>query len=68
MESWAYALDAKGLEALLTAGAFDIQPCENCHGKYGIVVGGEFAITIALLAAGYNMATLMSCYDINVDW
>ena len=68
LESWAYAVDRVGLKVLLEARTFDIHSCKMCSGKEGIVVGGEYGIGIAMLDAGFNMATLMSRYDVNVDW
>ena len=36
MESWAFALDAQGLELLVTAGVFHLRTCKLCND--GIVV------------------------------
>ena len=36
MESWAFALDAQGLELLVTAGVFHLRTCKLCDD--GIVV------------------------------
>jgi len=66
LESWAYAVDQVGLKVLLEVGTFYIRGCKMCSN--GIIIGGEYGIGIAMLDAGYNMATLMSRYDVNVDW
>mmetsp|Transcript_9637 Transcript_9637/g.29023 ORF Transcript_9637/g.29023 Transcript_9637/m.29023 type:complete len:449 (-) Transcript_9637:755-2101(-) len=66
VESWAYAIDNQGLEVLREAGTFWIRECKYCLD--GIVVVGEYGIGKAMLAAGYNMATLMSRYANGVDW
>ena len=64
IESWAYATDKTGLEVLLGAHTYDIRECKLCQGKEGIVVGGEYGISIALMKANYNIATLMSRYNV----
>lgn len=43
----------------------DYLPLRACS---GIVVGGEYGLTAALLRRGHNVATLMSRYARDVDW
>lgn len=43
MESWAFALDAKGLAAVVAGGAFARRTCKLCDD--GIVVDGEYKIS-----------------------
>lgn len=45
MESWAFALDAKGLQAVVGGGAFARRTCKLCDD--GIVVEGEYRISKA---------------------
>lgn len=60
VESWAYAVDAQGLDILTTAGVYEIHKCKLCSD--GIVVKGEYGISQFILGAGFNIATLMSRY------
>ncbi|GBF98574.1 hypothetical protein Rsub_11299 [Raphidocelis subcapitata] len=69
LESWALALDAAGLAAAVSAGAFASRGCKLCaDAGAGIVVGGEYGISAAQFRAGYNVATLMSRYAPGTDW
>lgn len=43
MESWAFALDAKGLQTVVAGGAFARRTCKLCDD--GIVVEGEYRIS-----------------------
>ena len=67
LESWAYAVDRTGLHVLLQHAALQLRYCKHCTSQDGIVVGGEYGISKALLAEGYNFATLMSKYA-EVGW
>ncbi len=40
----------------------------HVQGKEGIVVSGEYAIGLAMIRHGFNMAALMSRYALDVDW
>ncbi|KAK9842595.1 hypothetical protein WJX81_008112 [Elliptochloris bilobata] len=66
VESWAFALDAKGLDLLMNAGVFHLRTCKLCDD--GIVVKGEYGLSETLLGAGYNLATLMARYAPDTDW
>ena len=66
-ESWAFALDADGLSLTIAAGVFHIRTCKLCK-EDGIVVGGEYGISKAILERGYNLATLQSMYSRGVEW
>lgn len=69
LESWAFALDGAGLAAALEAGVFVTRGCKLCaDGGDGIVVGGEYGLTKAQLAAGHNVAALMARYARGTDW
>lgn len=68
LESWAFAVDEDGLKVALDAGVFVTRSCKLCSGSDGIVVGGEYGLTVAQLNAGYNVATLMSRYATSTDW
>ena len=97
VESWAYAVDSKGLSILLVAGVYEVY-ADTKFGNSGIIVRGEpaaassalrtliivlgspqvvtccevhglairltgeYGISTFVLAAGYNIATLMSRY------
>ena len=50
---------------LLQHGVFDTRECKLCDD--GVVVKGEYGITLALFAKGYSIDTLMSKYA-PVDW
>ncbi len=58
VESWAFAADEEALGLLARAGVFNLRECKLCPD--GVVVKGEYGISAALLAAGYNVATLMA--------
>lgn len=68
LESWAYALDRKGLKLVHADGAYAVRSCKTCVDDTGIIVGGEYHLSQTILNAGYNLATLMSKYDPQVDW
>lgn len=69
IESWAFALDQEGLAAAVDSGVFVIRGCKKCVDKdTGVVVGGEYGITVSMFNAGYNIATLMSRYARGIDW
>jgi hypothetical protein len=69
LESWAVALDELGLAAAVRAGALAVRPCKTCpDADTSIVVGGEYALTRALLEGGHNVATLLSRYARGLDW
>ncbi|PSC69296.1 hypothetical protein C2E20_7243 [Micractinium conductrix] len=65
LESWAFAVDQDGLEALLREGVFQLRTCKLCD--EGVVVKGEYGLTNSLMKYGYNVATLMAMYR-GVDW
>ncbi|KAL4854424.1 hypothetical protein ACK3TF_004779 [Chlorella vulgaris] len=65
LESWAFAVDQDGLEALLREGVFHLRTCKLCD--EGVVVKGEYGLTNSLMKYGYNVDTLMSMYR-GVDW
>lgn len=69
-ESWAFALDGVGLATAVSASAFHAaRTCKLCaDGDAGIVVGGEYGLSKALLAHGYALSVLSSRYDPRVDW
>ena len=67
VESWAFALDEEGLRVTVAAGVFDVRLCKLCINS-GIVAGGEYGMSKALLAKGYNLATLQSKYSGDVKW
>lgn len=67
MESWAFATDAEGLAVILKRGVFWERSCKLCSNENGIVVGGEYGLTISLFEAGYTIDTLMAMYR-GVDW
>jgi hypothetical protein len=60
LESWAFAVDQDGLEALLREGVFHLRTCKLCD--EGVVVKGEYGLTNSLMKYGYNVDTLMSMY------
>jgi hypothetical protein len=69
LESWAFALDQPGLAAAVARGVFRVRGCKLCgDADAGVVVGGEYGITTAMFAAGYNIATLLSRYARGLDW
>lgn len=59
-ESWAFAVDLEGLKLLVNSGVFRQRTCKLCNSEEGIVVASEYGLANTLLAAGYNLATLMS--------
>ena len=59
-ESWAFAVDVAGLDILIEKGIFWRRTCKLCGDRKGIVVGSEYGMSTAMLAAGWNLATLMS--------
>ena len=59
-ESFAFALRLNSLEHLLEKGIFWRRNCKLCNGEDGIVVASEYGMSKALLAAGKNLASLMS--------
>lgn len=65
-ESWAFALDRKGLAVATDAGVFGDHGCKLCAG--GVVLAGEYGLSAALLSAGHAIATLMARYSPAVDW
>ena len=65
-ESWAFAVDRVGLDAIAGAGVFEVRECKLCAD--GIVVKGEYGLTAALFAAGHNIGTLMARYAAGTDW
>jgi hypothetical protein len=65
MESWAFAIDAVGLKVVLAKGVFNLRTCKLCDD--GVVVGGEYGLSLALFEKGYTIDTLMAKYG-NVDW
>jgi hypothetical protein len=69
-ESWAFALTPAGLADGVGGRAFDAgRTCKLCAGaEEGVVVGGEYGLSRAVLAAGGALATLMLRYDPRVDW
>lgn len=69
IESWAFALDELGLQAVQEAGTFArLRNCKGCKGKAGIVAAGEYGMGKTMLRLGYNMASLLSRYAQDVDW
>lgn len=69
LESWAIALDQKGISAAIEDGVFAVRTCKLCtSAAEGVVVGGEYGMTLALLKRGYNVATLMSRYARDINW
>jgi hypothetical protein len=69
LETWAFALDQDGLAVAVDAGVFIMRGCKLCPSATdGVVVGGEYGLTKAMFAAGYNVATLMSRYAPGIDW
>ena len=68
-ESWAFALSAGGLSAAEGARAFALRTCKLCADPgAGIVVGGEYGLSAAVLAGGQRLATLQARYARGVDW
>lgn len=65
-ESWAFAVDRRGLNAATRANTFANRDCKLCDD--GIVVGGEYGLSRSMLDAGLTMATLMTKYSQDVDW
>jgi hypothetical protein len=65
LESWAFVIDGKGLQTLLARGVFATRACKLCED--GVVVMGEYGITVALFEKGYSIDTLMAKYG-SVDW
>jgi hypothetical protein len=69
LESWAVALDELGLASAVRAGALAVRSCKTCpDAETSIVVGGEYALTKALLDEGHNVATLLARYARGTDW
>ena len=66
LESWAFAIDAEGLEIVLERGVFHMHACKLCDD--GVVVMGEYGITTALFDRGFTVDTLMAKYGSDVDW
>lgn len=62
VESWAFAVDDVGLDALVQRSVLRQRRCKLCEGADGIVVQGEYGITLAMFQAGFNVASLMSKY------
>ena len=60
VESWAFAVDSQGLELLVMKGVFLLRTCKLCSGQDGIIVAGEYAMSNAILEAGFNLATLLA--------
>ena len=58
VESWAFGVDADGLELLTDAGVFHTRECKLCND--GVVVAGEYGLSTVILRAGYNIGTLMA--------
>jgi len=67
VESWAFALDREGLELTVGAGVFAVRTCKLC-GENGVVSGGEYGISRAVLGGNFNLATLQSMYRRDVNW
>ena len=69
-ESWAFALDTVGLTTAVSASTFHAaRTCKLCaDGDSGIVVGGEYGLSKAMLAHGHGLSVLSSRYDPRVDW
>lgn len=65
-ESWAFALDRRGLDVALQNSVFSKRKCKLCPD--GVVVGGEYGLSKSILAAGLNMTTLMTKYSTSVNW
>ena len=59
-ESWAFAVDVAGLDLLVAKRIFWRRTCKLCADGRGIVVGSEYGMSTVTLAAGWNLATLMS--------
>ena len=49
------------------AGVFEVRTCKLCRDD-GIVIGGEYGISKAILDKNYNLATLQSMVQSDVDW
>ena len=60
VESWAFGIDAEGLDVLSRNGVFGSRSCKLCDD--GIVVMGEYGLSNILMSHGYNVATLMARY------
>ena len=67
VESWAFALDEEGLRITADAGVFEVRTCKLCRNG-GVVAGGEYGISRALLNKNFNLATLQSMYRTDVEW
>lgn len=65
-ESWAFALDRRGLDTALQSNVFAKRSCKLCDD--GVVVGSEYGLSKAVLGAGLTMATLMTKYRPDVNW
>lgn len=65
-ESWAFALDGRGLNAAVQRGVFDVRECKLCDD--GIVVAGEYGLSKAVLAANLSLTTLLYRYRDDTDW
>lgn len=61
IESWAFALDAIGLQTTVAAGVFRIRTCKFCTA--GAIIAGEYGITNALRRAGWGVTSLLSMYS-----
>ena len=69
LESWAFALDQDGLAAAIEGDTFLVRGCKLCEDRAeGVVIGGEYGLTLSQFEAGYNVATLMSRYREGIDW
>lgn len=51
---------------LAQEGVFHLRLCKLCDD--GVVVKGEYGLTTALFAHGFNIATLMGMYPPDLDW
>lgn len=66
IESFAYSVDSEGLEIIVETGVFHVRECKLCID--GVVILGEYGISKAILAKGFNIASLMSKYGKGIDW
>ena len=65
-ESWAFALDGRGLDAAVQRGVFNVRDCKLCDN--GIVVAGEYGLSKAVLEEGLKITTLLYRYRDDTDW
>ena len=63
LESFVFATDNVGLNMLSDAGVFNIWV-----EKKDIILNGEYGLTKAVFAAGYDVATLLLKYGLGVNW